>query len=259
MRKVPFAVLTKLFIEKPFSYLIIICTLFPTLIIIPIIAFVVNIQKDKHEKYDYEDISVNGMAAKAKIRTIDTMNVSVGGESPVSITYEYSSNGKRVVDKFETFDLDRINSPWKGSTVIIKHLNGKSVIQGLNKFNYPYIVFYAVPLLFIILVLPFFLLFFISSLKRYLLYKNGEVKDATIISVEEKSGLPIGNIGERIIFSYSYIGNSGAKEIGVSTEWDFLLLYIKAGNTVRVFVSSNGKRTSLVPALENKKYGWNIT
>jgi len=189
-------------------------------------------------------------------------NVSVNGQNPKLISYEYDNNGQTISDKFETFDLEKTADFSVGSNAEILSYNNQSVIKGLKPFSFPFGVFFILPAIFLIIGLVFLFIGFFPALKKFNLYKNGVIKEANIISIvsDTGGGLTVKGWRQNFLVNYYFPDEFGQKIFGKSTTKDLLILNEKkAGDTIKIFVdeSDNGK-SCLVPKLEAMKYNWSI-
>ena len=176
------------------------------------------------------------------------------------ISYEYLEKGLTKSDKFQTMDLEKTNEMKIGSEIKIKAFENQSKIQNLESFTFPFYVFYILPLIFFILGSIFSFIGLIPALRDYNLYKNGVVKEATLISMVPNSGLPISGIGQSVLINYYYENRNGQKIFGKSKTTDFsIMVEKKVEEKIKVFVSENDETKScLVPKLEALKNNWKI-
>ena len=52
-------------------------------------------------------------------------NVTINGNNPQILTYEFNLNGQKTQSKFSVFDPEKTKDLKKGHIIPIKHLNGK--------------------------------------------------------------------------------------------------------------------------------------
>ncbi|RAR47329.1 hypothetical protein [Flavobacterium lacus] len=247
--------------RRPFSILGIVFVFSSLFIILPSILFMTKSFIEPYEKYDFEKIEQNGTEINAKITDLRPVNnVTINGEHPLRISYEYLENGLTKSDKFQTMDLEKTNAMKIGSEIKIKTFENQSKIQNLESFTFPFYVFYILPLIFFILGSIFSFIGLIPALRDYNLYKNGVVKEATLISMVPNSGLPISGIGQSILINYYYENRNGQKIFGKSKTTDFsIMVEKKVEDKIKVFVSENDETKScLVPKLEALKNNWKI-
>jgi len=205
-----------------------------------------------YEKYDQQRIDEQGAKKTAKITFItEIYNVTVNGEHPRLISYVYQDQGSMQVDKCQTLDLEPIAN-WKvGDTIDIKVLGNESKIQGVEPFSFPFYIFYAIPLMLLLVGLAFLITGVWPALKRYNLYKNGDVYEASVVNMQP------GRRGS--IVSYFFIGSNGDEIFGESIGEYALLSEKRVNDKVKIFVDAqNENRSCLVPKAETIKYNWDI-
>ncbi len=261
-REVTFSNLIKLIKNRrPFSILGIVFVFSSIFILLPSVIFMTNSLVEPNEKYDFEQIEQNGTEQNAKITALNPVNnVTINGEHPVKITYEFLDNGVNKSDKFQTMDLEKINGMEIGSEIKIRTYNNQSKIQNLEPFNFPFYLFYILPFIFFILGSIFSIIGLLPALRDYNLFKNGLVKEGTIISLIPNSGLPLTNRGQSILINYYYFGSTGQKIFGKSKTTDFsIMTEKKAEDKIKLFVSeSDETKSCIIPKLEAMKNNWNI-
>ena len=247
--------------RRPFSILGIVFVFSSLFIILPSILFMTKSFIEPYEKYDFEKIEQNGTELNAKITDLRPVNnVTINGEHPLRISYEYLDKGLTKSDKFQTMDLEKTNEMKIGSAIKINAYENQSKIQNLESFTIAFYVFYILPLIFFILGSIFSFIGLIPALRDYNLYKNGVVKEATLISMVPNSGLPISGIGQSVLINYYYENRNGQKIFGKSKTTDFsIMVEKKVEDKIKVFVSENDETKScLVPKLEALKNNWKI-
>lgn len=249
-REVGYSTLFTLIKNNPKSIIGILFPILSILIFVSVTILSFTIQ-NPYEKYDFESITKNGIKKSAKVISKETVyNVTVNGEHPVIITYEYENNGQIKLDKLQSMDLDKILKLDIGSEVAIKVYNNESQIENIEPFSFPIVIFYILPMIFLLIGIVAFFMVTLPVLRAYELYKNGVLKEAKVISVEKQNGLPISKFGESIIVSYYYIGVDGNKIFGKSNTNDYSMLNARKEDGIKVFVSENDEKQScLVPIL----------
>lgn len=261
-REVTFSNLIKLIKKRrPFSILGIVFVFLSIFIILPSILFITNSFVEPYEKYDFEQIEQNGTEQNAKITDLRPVNnVTINGEHPLKISYQFLDNNVTKFDKFQTMDLDKTNGMKIGNEIKIKTFENQSKIQNLEPFTFPFYVFYILPLTFFVIGSIFSAIGLIPALREFNLYKTGIVKEGTIISLIPNSGLPITNIGQSVLINYYYLGSNGKKIFGKSKTTDFsIMTEKKAEDKIKLFVSENDETKScIVPKLETIKNNWKI-
>lgn len=261
-REVPFSnLITLIKNRRPFSILGIVFIFSSLFILLPSIFFMTKSFIEPYEEYDFEKIEQNGTALNAKVTDLRPVNnITINGEHPLRISYEYVEKGLTKSDKFQTMDLEKTNEMKIGSEIKIKTFENQSKIQNLKSFTFPFDVFYILPLIFFILGSVFSFIGLIPALRDYHLYKNGVVKEATLLSMVPNSGLPISGIGQSVLINYYYENRNGQKIFGTSKTTDFsIMIEKKVEDKIKVFVSENdATKSCLVPKLEALKNNWKI-
>jgi len=261
-RKVSIFTLLKLFLRKkpfgPLGFGFIIMSIVGLFSMITIIS---NTDGAPYESYDNDNITNYGTEKDATITAINPItNVTVNGEHPVLISYNYTNATKTIEDKFETFDLKKAAGLKQGDSIKIKAYKNQSVITGLSPYGFPKEFIYLMPLPFLIIGTIFFLIALIPALRMFKLYKNGIVKEATIFSMMPQSGLPISNLGKGVIVNYYYFGATANKIFGSTTTPDFSILHEKRpDDTIKIFVSETDETKScMVPMQLAIKNNWKV-
>jgi hypothetical protein len=261
-REVTFSNLIRLIKNRrPFSTVGIVFIFSSIFILLPSILFITNSITEPFEKYDFEKIEQNGTELNGKITDLRKVNnVTINGEHPLRISYEFLDKGLTKSDKFQTMDLEKTNDMKIGNEIKIKTFENQSKIQNLKSFTFPFYIFYILPLIFFILGSIFSYIGLIPALRDYNVYKNGVVKEATIISMVPNSGMPISGIGQSILINYYYENRNGQKIFGKSKTTDFsIMVEKKVEDKIKIFVSENDETKScVVPKLEALKNNWKI-
>lgn len=245
----------------PFSILGIIFIFSSVFILLPIVFVLSNSFLEPYQKYNFERIEQNGTELNAKITNLKSINnVSINGENPLKISYEYSLNGSNKSDNFQTMDFEKINEMKIGNEIKIKAFENESKIQNLEPFSFPFYLFYFLPIIFFITGSIFSSIGLIPVWRDYNLYKNGFVKEGIIISLTPNSGLPFTNFGQSILINYYYSAKNGQKIFGKSKTTDFsIMIEKKAEDKIKLFVSENDETKScVIPKLETMKNNWRI-
>jgi hypothetical protein len=248
-RPVPFKLLFEVFKTKyPFSGIGLTFIILSLFVFIPLIAFF-NSTKDNYEKYDYNNITSQGKDLKAIIHSVETQNnVTINNVfHPQIIDYTYKDNGQTKNDKFKTL-TNNDNTTFKiGDTINIKVYNGESVIKNLKPFSFPISLFYAMPAIFLLIGIPFFLIGLLPTLKNYRLYKNGIRKEAIVISLTTTRVLPVVSTNQNVLVTYFYIGQNGNKILDKSiSSGIYLMTEKKAQDKIDIFVSPNNENVSCI-------------
>ena len=250
-RRVDISTLIRLIKQRgPIAIIGLVFTLISLLVLFPIITAITFAGKQPYEQYDHKKIEAQGVEMPAKITYAKVMyNVSINGEHPVIISYSYQNNGQTRNDKFETIDLEKIANLNVGDEIKIKVLGDQSKMAGVESFSFPFDIFYILPGVFLLIGIPFFIIGVLPVIRLYNLYKNGDVREATLVSVEPaKRGVDV---------HYYFTGLHQDKIFGKSRA-DYTYLSQKQPNDkVKIFVSARNENNScLVPKLEALKYNW---
>lgn len=248
-RPVPFKLLFAIFKTKyPFSGLGLVFTILSLFVFIPLIAFFTS-TKGTYEKYDYDKIINQGKDLTAKVTLVEIQeNVTINNVfHPQIIDYTYSHNGQSNNDKFKTL-TDAHHPVFKiGDSVNIKIYNGESVIKDLKPFTFPIYFFYFLPLMFLLIGIPFFLIGLLPVLKNYRLYKTGIRQEATIFSLATTTVMPFVSTSQNVIVNYFYFGQNGNKIFGKSiSPGSHLKAEKKEQDKIAIFVSPKDETTSCI-------------
>lgn len=144
---------------------------------------------------DYESISSSGMLTTATITDIETQsNITVNNEHPSIISYKYFKGDIEVDGIYRSLDPDKINRMDIGDTILVKYLADSSMIVGLEPFKFPFDILFNILISFLVIGLFMLGLLYLRIRNELNLYKHGQVKDAELISMTPKSGLPISGL-----------------------------------------------------------------
>ncbi|NUY82001.1 DUF3592 domain-containing protein [Flavobacterium sp. MAH-1] len=258
MRNVPITVLLKRVQSRPLAAMGLIFTVV-SLALCPVLFIVVSTFKSDIEKYDSDAIRLKGTQTTAIIRDIKPMtNVSVNGEHPTIFTYEFTADGKTVTDRFQTFDDNRTRIRM-GDVVPVKHYNGQSIMTELESFAFPMYLFLLFPLPFLVIGSIFLFIDFLPVWREYQLYKTGKVVEGTVVSLMANSGMPVSGRGQSVSVHYMYTDAGGHKNFSESKTTDFAILHEKKnGDPIKLFVSQDFTKSTIVPRIENQKHRWGI-
>jgi hypothetical protein len=252
-RQVDISTLIRLIKQRgPVATIGLVFTLVSLLVLTPVVSFLTLSGKQPYEKYDYKKIEAQGVEMPAKITYAKVMyNVSINGEHPVVISYSYQNNGQMRNDKFETIDLEKIANLNVGDEIKIKVLGDQSKMAGVEPFSFPFGIFYIIPGIFLLVGIPFFIIGVLPAIRLYNLYKNGDVREATVVSVEP--------VRRGVDVNYYFTGLHQDRVFGKSRA-DYTYLSEKQPNDkVKIFVSERNENNScLIPKLEALKYNWEI-
>jgi len=248
--------------KRPFAIIGLVFTCLAIFALFPLIFIISASVKEPYEKYDLEEIRNNGVEKSAKITSIRSVNnVTINGDHPEIISYDYENNGISCTDKFETLDLEKTTDYTIGKEIKILVYQNQTMIKGLEPFSFPVYFFYILPIMFLIIGSILLLIGLIPALKTLNLYKTGVVKEAHIVSIISNAGsFPMRGLRQTFSVNYYFFNELGNKVFGESATGDILFLNDKkAGDTIKIFVSETDERRScLIPTLEAMKYNWNV-
>ena len=248
------------FSKSPFSRLGIVFTLLAVFVILPIMIVVTGSIQEPYQKYNFDAIKQHGTAVQALITDVDALtNVSINGENPRVISYSYTLNGSDKRDKFQTMEIDEASRLNVGDKITVKEYEGESAIQDMEPFSFPVALFFILPTIFFTIGAVFTMIGLIPALKDFNLYKNGIVKEATILSMVPNPGMPVSGVGKSITVYYDYIGRGGNKIFGESRVHDFSILSThKTGGTIKIFASEDESRSCVIPTVEIVRNNWKV-
>lgn len=213
-------------------------------------------------KVDYDQITDHGKSTMASITNIETQsNITVNNEHPSVISYDYLTHDNiEIHGIYRSLNPDKINKMNVGDSVQIMYLANNSVIVGLEPFKFPLnIIFSILTPLMIIGIITLIILYL--RIKNILdLFKYGSVKEAELVSMTIKNGLPISGIGQGVIVQYQYKTTTGDNILGDSFTNDHSILNSKKqGDIIKVFVSEVKESNScLIPKAESIRNNWNV-
>lgn len=223
--------------------------------------FIITLIDSDIPKADYAEINANGKLTTAVITDIETQsNVTINNEHPSIISYKYFDGGNETTGVYRSLDPDKINRMDVGDTVQVKYMAGGSMIVGLDSFQFPYYIILAVLIPFLIIGLVMLTILYLKIKGQLNLYKHGEVKDAEVVAITRKNGLPLSGIGHAVIVHYQYKTSRGQSILGQCATDDFAILNSKKqGDPIKIFVSMDDESKScLIPRLEQIKNNWKI-
>jgi hypothetical protein len=247
--------------KRSISFIGLLFTSLAIFVFLPMVLILYATLRAPYEKYDFGAITANGVEKNAEILAIDPVNnVSIDGEHPDVISYVFENNGRKISDKFETLDLEKVTNFSKGAKTKILFYQNQTMIKGLKPFAFPVYIFFLFPVLFLLFGLPLLLIGLIPALRIFNLYKTGIVKDAYVISMSPNSGIFSIFFKPNVFVNYYYLDEFKNKVFGESATTDYLILNEKkAEDTIKVFVSETDETKScLVPKLEAMKYNWDV-
>jgi hypothetical protein len=212
-------------------------------------------------KVDYKLINEKGTVTHATITNIETQtNITINNEHPSIISYTYLVGDKDFKSKVQTLTPEIVDKMNVGDSVKIKYLESSSIITGLEPLSFPlYIFFIAAVPIFTIGVLT--LLFLYIKIKSDInLFQYGKVRDAELLSMIPRPGLPISGFGRGVTVNYQYKTASGENALGESVTSDFSILNSKKqGDLIKIFVSAdNESKSCLINKLDEIRNNWKI-
>jgi hypothetical protein len=214
---------------------------------------------DGEQKIDYPTVYKNGHEATAVITNIETQyNVSINHQHPSIITYRYEATGKSTEAKFTTLAPDAVARMQVGDSIPIKHLNGQSAITNLEPFAFPFMIFYIVPLIFLLMGVPCVLLLIKQTLRDIHIVKYGTIADAEVISITHKPGTSKRRATLRIHYQYNTSRHGAMLADDITTDMS-MLNTLRQGDIVKIFVSPEDESKSiLISRLEAVRNNWAI-
>tara|TARA_R110002051_G_scaffold275917_1_gene336881 strand:+ start:3186 stop:3971 length:786 start_codon:yes stop_codon:yes gene_type:complete len=203
------------------------------------------------------EIKTNGKNKSAVLTDIELIkNVTINGNNPVTLTYEFDLNGQNSVSKFSVFDPEKTKDLEVNNIIPIKYLNGKSIPVGYEQYSFNMVFPYYVSGIVFSIGLFFCILLYMRIKKEFALYNEGKINEGKIISINQNKGFTFTKFGQSMDVHYEYEIN-GTKQIGKSRTNNFALTKNKAiGDTVRILISKDGKNSCLYPELIAKMNEW---
>ena len=201
-----------------------------------------------------EEIESNGIKVNAILINIESVNnVTINGENPQILTYEFESNREKEKSKFCVFDPNKTNELKKGDTIAIKHLNGMSIPTEFEQYSIGFNFIYYIALVFLLFGILFCYLLFSRIKEEITLYRTGIIKEGKIISISQNKGFLFSKFGMSMDVHYEYKNN-----ISKSRTDNFALTSNKSvGETIKILVSQDGIKSCLYPELIAQTNGWN--
>lgn len=226
-----------------------------------ILFFVTTLIDSDLPNVDYDIVNKNGKLKTATITDIETQsNITINNEHPSIISYKYNGDDKEIESQYRTLDPDRVNRMNIGDSIEIKYLADTSIIVGLDPFGFPFDMFFRILFPFLIIGLTLLGLLYLRVRGVINLYKHGEIKEAEIVSMIPKNGLPISGIGRGVTVHYQYKTTRGQSILGESFTSDYTVLNNKKqGDLIKIFVSAdNDSKSCLIPKLDQVRNNWKI-
>ncbi|MBU2929727.1 hypothetical protein [Winogradskyella psychrotolerans] len=200
-----------------------------------------------------EKIQSDGITANAILTGIKGIdNITINGNNPQILTYEFDDNSQKAESKFSVFEPEKTDNLKIGDVIPIKHLNGESMPTEFEQYSFSmdFMYYIAGAILLIGLILSYLLYSRIN--KEISLYKSGRIMDGKIISISHNKGFTFSKFGSSMGVHYEY-GNNVAK----SRTNNFALTNNKSiGYSIKILVSKDGNSSCLYPELIAKTNGW---
>lgn len=259
-RKIRFSTIISILKKRPISlFLGLLCTFLPLFLMVLFVIVFSNFGNETPD-VDFDMVENRGEEYDAVITDLETQyNITINGVHPTIIHYSYEKGATLINSKYRVLEDRKIDELGIGDQIIIKDFEGDSIVNGLDPYEVDLPLLLFIPSPFLIVGIPF-LIYALFHLRSELeLYRHGKVKQASIVSMIPKSGLPISGMGSGIIVYYAYSIDDN-KHIGESTTDDFSLISdYKKNDVIPIFVSEvNPTKSSIVPKLESIRNGWNI-
>lgn len=210
---------------------------------------------------DYDQISKEGKTTTGFITEIrPNYNYTINGQNPSIISYEFLINGEKIKSSYQIFEPDRVAEMKIGNEIEVKHIDTKSIISGIEPYEFPAELFFLIPLPFFIIGLILIISIYLKANKTILLYMYGQVKDAELISILPVSSFFPINFSQRIRIRYKYSFNQNEIYFGETQITDFSIVNEKRpGDSIKIFVSTDKLSVStLIPKLESIRNNWGI-
>ncbi|KAA5822468.1 hypothetical protein FPF71_15095 [Algibacter amylolyticus] len=200
-----------------------------------------------------EMVESNGIKTSAVLTNIKSIdNITINGENPQILTYEFDLNGQKTQSKFSVFDPENTKNLKKGDIIPIKHLNGKSIAMEYEQYSFSMDFMYYIAGVFLLIGLIFFYLLYSRIKKEISLYRTGSIKEGKIISINQNRGFTFSKFGQSMDVHYEY-----ENKVDKSRTNNFALTNNKSiGDTIRILVSQDGNTSCLYPELIAKTNGW---
>ena len=235
---------------------------FSLFLFIPLALMMNSLKSNFPYVENVEKIESDGIKESAVLTDIQAIdNVTINGNNPQILTYEFDSNGQKTQSRFSVFDPEKTKDLKKGDIkkgdiIPIKHLNGKSITTEYEQYSFSMNFMYYIAGVILLIGLILCYLLYSRIKKEITLYKTGRIKEGKIISISQNKGFTFSKFGMSMDVHYEYEIN-GTQNIGESRTNNFALTNNKSiGNTIRILVSKDGKTSCLYPELIAKTNGW---
>jgi uncharacterized protein YfiM (DUF2279 family) len=202
---------------------------------------------------DAEKIASDGIDENAILTNIKGINnITINGNNPQILTYEFDFNGQKTESKFTVFDPDKTDFLKVGDIIPIKQLNGQSIPIEFEQYTFSMdFMYYIAGIILLIGLILCYLLY--SKVKREIsLYRTGRVMEGKIISIKQNKGFTFSKFGTSMDVHYEYRNN-----VAKSRTNNFALTNKKSvGDSIKILVSRDGNDSCLYPELIAKTNGW---
>ncbi len=200
-----------------------------------------------------EEIKSNGITENAVLTDIKAIpNISINGENPSILSYEFESNGQSIQSSLTVFDPEKTSELKKGDIVSIKYLNGKSITTEYEPYSFSMVFPYYVAVIVFLIGFLFCLLLYSKIRKEIKLYKTGILKNGKVTSTSHNLGYTFTKYGSSMDVHYEY-DNKIEKS---RTNYFALTNNITVGDSIKILVSQDGNESCLYPELIAKTNGW---
>jgi hypothetical protein len=153
--------------KKPFSLIGLYLIIFSVCVVTPFLLILSATIKEPFEKYDYQQIISHGIVQSAKIKNIQIkQNVTFNNINPRIVTYEYMYNNINYEDKFQTIDIQMLNDLNKSDSIKIIIFKDQSIIKDLTPYSFPFRILWPIPLMFLVVGFPLFLIGHFAAIKK---------------------------------------------------------------------------------------------
>ena len=200
-----------------------------------------------------ERIQSDGIKANATLTGIKGIdNITINGNNPQILTYEFDNNGEKKESKFSVFEPEKTDNLNIGDIIPIKHLNGKSIPTEFEQYSFSMDFMYYIAGVILLIGLILCYLLYSRINKEISLYKTGRIAEGKIVSISHNKGFTFSKFGSSMDVHYEY-GNNVAK----SRTNNFALTNNKSiGDSIKILVSHDGNESCIYPELVAKTNGW---
>jgi len=200
-----------------------------------------------------EKIQSNGEKGNAVLTNIKGINnITINGNNPQILTYEFDFNGQKTESKFSVFEPDKTDILETGDIIPIKHLNGQSIPTEFEQYTFNMdFMYYISGVIFLIGLILCYLLYSRVN-KEISLYKTGRIMEGKIVSISHNKGFTFSKFGSSMDVHYEYENN-----VEKSRTNNFALTNNKSiGDSIKILVSKDGNSSCIYPELIAKTNGW---